>query len=111
MSSCADQGGSMSKPIKDGTHLRVQTQSESWRLTFYSDGRTDGDDAVCVDIERDAHNFAPTLTAKEAGALIDALLTLLPASREHSKLAGSAVDAALAADGPPRAHRVSSRCP
>ena len=39
--------------------------------------------------ESDPYNFHPTLTAEEAGALIDALLELLPAARGHSKLADS----------------------
>jgi hypothetical protein len=76
--------------VKNGAHLCVQTQGESWRLTFYGDEANSDLDAVCLDIERDGHNFAPTLTAKEAGAVIDALLVLLPAAREHSKLVGSA---------------------
>jgi hypothetical protein len=74
--------------VTDGDTRVVETAGERWSLTFYADGRDRGDDAVLVEVERNGHNFAPSLTAEEAGALIDALIELLPAARRHSKLAG-----------------------
>jgi hypothetical protein len=72
-----------------GAERHVRAKSETWHLTLWH-GEGDSDpDAVAVEVERHRHNFHPTLTAKEAGALIDALLELLPAARGHSKLADS----------------------
>ena len=70
---------------KDGESRQVAAKSESWNLTWWRDGRDDGADAVTIEVERDGHNFTPALTAKEAGALIDALLDLLPEARQHAQ--------------------------
>ncbi len=77
----------MTKPAS-GTTKHVKAKSETWHLTLWHGDGDDDPDAVSVEVELHRHNFHPTLTAKEAGALIDALLELLPAAREHSALVG-----------------------
>ena len=72
--------------IEDGAYTRVDAAFDEWHLTYHR-GRTPESASVVVVVERDGQNNAPhlaSLTAMEAGALIDALLTLLPAAREHS---------------------------
>lgn len=63
----------------------VKTHGERWRLE-----RFDGEDEVLVEVERNGHNFAPSLDAREVGALIDALLAMMPEAREHSVQIGGA---------------------
>lgn len=73
--------------IKDGAYARVDAAFDEWHLTYHR-GRTPESASVVIVVERDGQNNAPhlaSLTAMEAGALIDALLTLLPAAREHSE--------------------------
>lgn len=77
----------MSKP-PSGSERTVQAPAETWRLTLWKDGRAPGDDAVSVELERHGHNFPGSLNARDGGALIDALLELLPDAREYSRLAG-----------------------
>lgn len=61
----------------------VKAKCETWHLTYYKDGRAEGEDAVLAEVERHGHNFAPCLNEREAAQLIDALVTLMPATLRH----------------------------
>ncbi|HRS17744.1 MAG TPA: hypothetical protein P5234_16020 [Thermoanaerobaculaceae bacterium] len=60
----------MTKPAS-GTTKHVKAKSETWHLTLWHGDGDDDPDAVSVEVELHRHNFHPTMTAKEAGALID----------------------------------------
>lgn len=61
----------------------IKAKCETWHLTYYKDGRAEGEDAVLVEVERHGHNFEPCLSEREAAQLIDALVTLMPATLQH----------------------------
>jgi len=68
--------------IRNGESRVVEARSETWALTLYRHGRRPHSDEDCVhvDLEKHGHNFGATLTADEAGRLIDALIEMLPAA-------------------------------
>lgn len=72
----------MSGRPRDGEARTVEARLETWGLTFYRQGRRPHGDEDCVhvDLEKHGHNFGATLTAEEAGRLIDALIELLPSA-------------------------------
>lgn len=66
---------------RDGHTRIVKAKAETWSLTFWRDGRGEGDDAVSIEVERHGHNLPPTLNAAEAAALARVLGELLPGRR------------------------------
>jgi len=80
-------GANEHRPHRDGEARRVVARAETWHLTFWRDGASrrgePASDAVSVEVERHDHNFPASLTAKEAAAIIDALLELLPEAHGH----------------------------